>query len=385
MGDHTPAIGAPSLDVDIERRLGDFRLKARFTANAGLTAFFGRSGSGKTSLANAIAGLDRPDAGHISVGDTVLFDADAGLHLPPERRRIGYVFQDARLFPHMTVCGNLDYGRRFVPANEPQLDFEMVVDLLDLASLLERRPEKLSGGEKQRVAIGRALLAAPRLLLMDEPLASLDDARKAEILPFIERLRDHLALPIVYVSHAMEEVIRLADTMVILDGGETVASGSVEDIMSRLDLRPLTGRYEAGAVLAVTVRGHDAGFGLTELGFGVAGSAERLWVPGIDLPLGSAIRMRIRARDVSLSLTRPTDTSILNIFEGTVSEVADDDGPQAEILVDIGVPIIARVTRKSIATLGLKPGSKVFTMIKAAAIDRHNLGLAGANRRVRAD
>mgnify|MGYP002631072394 CR=1 FL=1 len=385
MGDHTPAIGASSLDVDIERRVGDFHLRAKFRADAGLTAFFGRSGSGKTSLANAIAGLDRPDAGHISVGDTVLFDADSGIHLPPERRRIGYVFQESRLFPHMTVRGNLDYGRRFVPSNEPQHDFEMVVDLLDLTSLLQRHPEKLSGGEKQRVAIGRALLAAPRLLLMDEPLASLDDARKAEILPFIERLRDHLALPIVYVSHAMEEVIRLADTMVIIDGGATVAAGSVEEIMSRLDLRPLTGRYEAGAVLPVTVRGHDSGFGLTELGFGEAGLAGRLWVPRIDLPLGSAIRMRIRARDVSLSLTKPTDTSILNIFEGTITEIAADDGPQAEILVDIGVPIIARVTRKSIAALDLKPGATVFTMIKAAAIDRHNLGLAGANSRARID
>ncbi len=385
MGDHTPNIGGPALDVDIERRVGDLHLRARFTAAAGLTAFFGRSGSGKTSLANAIAGLDQPDIGHISVGDTVLFDAEAGIHLPPERRRIGYVFQEARLFPHMTVQGNLDYGRRFVPANESQHDFSMVIDLLDLGALLQRRPEKLSGGEKQRVAIGRALLAAPRLLLMDEPLASLDDARKSEILPFIERLRDHLAVPIVYVSHAMEEVIRLADTMVILDGGATVASGAVEEIMSRLDLRPLTGRYEAGAVLPVTVRGHDAGFGLTELGFGDDGAAGRLWVPAIDLPLGSAIRMRIRARDVSLSLTRPTATSILNIFEGTITEVAKDDGPQAEILIDIGVPIIARVTRKSIAALNIKPGATVFTMIKAAAIDRHNLGLAGASRRARAE
>jgi len=385
MGGRTPVIGAPSLDVDIERRLGDFQLKARFTAHAGLTAFFGRSGSGKTSLANAIAGLDRPDTGRISVGDTVLFNADEGLHLPPERRRIGYVFQEARLFPHITVRENLEYGRRFVPANEPQHEFEMVVNLLDLRSLLQRRPEKLSGGEKQRVAIGRALLTAPRLLLMDEPLASLDDTRKAEILPFIELLRDHLALPIIYVSHAMEEVIRLADTMVILDGGATVASGSVEAIMSRLDLRPFTGRYEAGAVLPATVRGHDAGFGLTGLSFGEAGPADQFWVPRIDLPLGSAIRIRIRARDVALSLTRPADTSILNIFEGTVTEVVVNGDPQVEILIDIGVAIIARVTRKSVAALNLKPGTTVFTMIKAVAIDRHNLGLVQGNQRTNTD
>ncbi|MEK9722542.1 MAG: molybdenum ABC transporter ATP-binding protein [Rhodospirillaceae bacterium] len=365
------------LDVAIERRLGDFHLDARFTAAAGLTAFFGRSGSGKTTLVNLVAGLDRPDRGRIAVGDRVLFDSEAGVDVPPHRRRIGYVFQEDRLFPHLSVRGNLGYGLRFVPPAERRHDLDDVARLLDLAALLDRRPSNLSGGERQRVAIGRALLTSPRMLLMDEPLASLDGARRGRILPFIERLRDETGIPIVYVSHAIAEIVRLADTMVIVDGGRTVAAGPLEEIMTRLDLRPLTGRYEAGAVIPVTVAGQDKTFGLTEVSF----AGGRMWLPALDRPLGHRMRMRVRARDVSISLSRPADSSVLNILEGTVTEIGGEDGPQADVLIDVGVPLMARVTRKSIAALKLAPGVRVFALIKAAAIDRQSVGLGGTRTR----
>ena len=369
--------GANTLKIDIKSRQGDFLLRADFTATPGLTAFFGRSGSGKTMLANTIAGLTQPMSGRITLGERVLYDSENRVFVPPEKRRIGYVFQDGRLFSHLSVQKNLDYGRRFLPAGVSPPNPEEISDLLNLSELLGRHTRNLSGGEKQRVAIGRALLSAPELLVMDEPLAALDAGHKGEILPFIERLRDDIGIPIVYVSHAFEEVIRLADTMVILDHGRTVASGDVESIMGRLDLRPLTGRYEAGAVLNVVVRGQDKTYGLTELSF----SGGRLWVPGVDAPLGAALRMRIRARDVSLSLSRPTDTSILNVLSATVSEIAHGSGPQTEVLLDIGAPLIARVTRRSVEAMGLKPGKLVFALVKAAAIDRHTLGLGGTRQR----
>lgn len=364
------------LEVDVRRRLGDFELQTRFTAEAGLTAFFGRSGAGKTSLVNMLAGLERPDSGRIAIDGHVLFDSATGTDTPPERRRLGYVFQDARLFPHLSVRSNLTYGMRLVPPARRHQDFDRVIALLDIAHLLERRPRALSGGEMQRVSIGRALLASPRLLLMDEPLASLDAHRKDEILPFIERLRDDLGLSIVYVSHAMEEVVRLADTMVLMSEGRVAALGGVEELMSRLDLRPLTGRYEAGAVIAATVAGQDEEFGLTELTF----ARNRMLVPRLDLPDGTPIRARIRSRDIALSLDRPTDISILNVFEGVVSEVGPQDGPQVDVLVDIGVPVVARLTRRSVHGLGLVRGRKVHALIKAVAIDRHSLGGRGVRR-----
>ncbi|MEK9752933.1 MAG: molybdenum ABC transporter ATP-binding protein [Rhodospirillaceae bacterium] len=366
-----------TLDVDIAFKHGDFALVAKFSAAPGLTAFFGRSGAGKSTLANLIAGLARPDRGRIAIGGRVLFDATENVWVAPEHRRIGYVFQESRLFPHMTVRGNLEYAKRYLPADARPPALDEIAELLNLTSLLTRRPNGLSGGEKQRVAIGRALLSSPRLLVMDEPLASLDAMHKAEILPYVERLRDDARIPIVYVSHAIAEVVRLADTMVILDDGATVASGGVEEIMGRLDLRPLTGRYEAGAVLTVTVRGYDKVFGLTELGF----AGGRLLIPSLEAPLGRQLRMRIRARDVALSLTAPTDTSFLNILPATVWEIGPSDGPQLEVLLDVGAPLIARITRKSLMTLDLRPGKQVFAMIKAAAIDRQALGLAGTRQR----
>ena len=265
---------------------------------------------------------------------------------------------------------------KLTPADQRHQDFEQIVDLLDLAPLLDRMPEKLSGGEKQRVALGRALLSSPKMLLMDEPLVALDASRKGEILDYIEQLRDVLSLPIIYVSHAMEEVIRLADTMVIIDKGSSVAVGSVEEISSRLDLHPLTGRYEAGAVMPVTVTTHDETYGLTQMD----SAAGPLWVPLLDLSVGAVLRLRIRARDVTISLNKPEETSILNILHGEVKEIGSLSGSQIDLLIDTGSPLIARVTRKSLDNLKLEVGSKVYALIKAAAIDRRNLGMAAKSR-----
>jgi len=363
------------IEIDVEKRLGAFLLDARFAAPAtGITALFGRSGAGKTTLVNLLAGLVRPDRGRIAVGGEVLFSAEEGIDVPPERRRLGYVFQEGRLFPHYSVHGNLTYGRRR-GARGGAIGFDAVVALLGLGALLDRRPGDLSGGEKQRVAIGRALLAEPRLLLMDEPLASLDAPRKAEILPFIEKLRDELHLPVIYVSHAMEEIVRLADTLVLMSEGRIAAVGPVEELTSRLDLRPLTGRYEAGAVIRATVAGHDVTYGLSELAF----PGGRLRVAHVALPLGTPVRARIRARDVALATTRPIGISFRNIFAARVTEVAPERAPIVDVRLDIGTPaqpvaLWARVTARAAHELGLTPGREVFALVKTVALDRASYG-----------
>ncbi len=356
------------LNLDITYGRGDFSLKVDFAAEPStITALFGQSGSGKTTLVNLIAGLERPDAGRITQGDRVLFDAEAGIDLPVEQRHLGYVFQDGRLFPHLSVRANLTYGMK---PSGGTVDFGQLVTLLDIAPLLDRRPGNLSGGEKQRITIGRALLADPALLLMDEPLASVDSNRRGEILPFIERLRDELGVTIIYVSHAIDEVIRLADRLILLSDGQVAASGGVEELMSRLDLRPLTGRYEAGAVLAAQFESYDPEYGLAHLSF--AGGT--LTVPGGESPKGTKLRVRIRARDVSLSLTAPKDSSVLNVFSGTVTEISSEDGAQTDVRLDVGAPLIARITRKSVVELGLEPGKPVFALVKTVAIDRRSMG-----------
>ena len=363
------------LEVDVRKRLGALALDFRFACETeGIVAVFGRSGAGKTSLMQMLAGLLRPDEGRIAVNGRTLFDATARTDLPAHRRRLGYVFQEGRLFPHLSVRGNLTYGLKRAPRDERRIGLDEVVALLGIEALLARRPHDLSGGEKQRVALGRALLANPRLLLMDEPLASLDQPRKDEILPFIERLRDELAIPIVYVSHAMDEIVRLADTLVLVSDGRAVAVGPVEALTSRLDLRPLTGRYEAGAVLEARVREHDRAYGLTRLAF----SGGQLLVPHVALPLGTPLRLRIRARDVAIALSPPKDTSILNVIEVRVEDMARDEGPMVDVLLDAGgATLWARITARSAAALELAPGARVYALVKAVALDRHSLGRHG--------
>lgn len=352
------------ISVDISLRRGDFTLMARFEAAAnGVTALFGRSGSGKTTIINAIAGLVRPDLGRVSVGDEVFFDHAAGIDRPVAARGLGYVFQEGRLFPHMSVERNLLYGRRAHGAGHPSLD--ETISLLGLEPLLTRRPGSLSGGERQRVAIGRALLASPRILLMDEPLASLDAARRAEILPYLAALRRALDIPIIYVSHQMDEVIQLADTMVLIDAGAVVASGPVEELTSRLNLAPLTGDRDAGAVLACRVAEHDPRFDLTRLSFG-GGS---IWVAALDMAVGASVRARIGARDVALALAPPSGISMLNVIEARISEIGDAAGAQVDIGLMAGEDALwARVTRRSLAELGLETGMTVHALIKSVSI-----------------
>jgi molybdate transport system ATP-binding protein len=360
------------LSVAVAHRFGSFVLDAAFDSAGGLTALFGRSGAGKTSLINAIAGLLRPERARIVVDGAVLTDTEHGVFVATRRRRIGYVFQEGRLFPHLTVRQNLLYGRWFAPPMDKGPgaagEVDQIIDLLGIAGLLQRRPANLSGGEKQRVAIGRALLARPRLLVMDEPLASLDEARKTEILPYIERLRDEAGVPIVYVSHQVAEVARLATTMVVLNEGRVAAIGPTAAIMGRIDLFPLTGRAEAGAILATRVAGHDPAFGLTIL----RSAAGELRVPHLDLPVGAALRIRIRARDVMIALQPPQGLSALNVLPGTVAEIGRADGPIVEMRLDCaGEALVARLTRRSVETLGLTPGRLVYAVIKSIAFDHH--------------
>src|SRR3954453_16977442 len=358
------------LSVAVEHRLGDFRLDAAFDSAGGLTALFGRSGAGKTSLVNAIAGLIRPDRGRIVLDGTVLTDTEHGVFIPTRRRRIGYVFQEGRLFPHLTVRQNLLYGRWFASEKTRPGEIEHVVELLGISDLLARRPANLSGGEKQRVAIGRALLAHPRLLVMDEPLASLDEARKAEILPYIERLRDETRIPIVYVSHQVAEVARLATTLVLLSEGRVAAAGPTAAIMGRIALSPLTGRAEAGAILSTRVAEHDVRFGLTTL----RAAAGDLRAPYIDLRLGAPMRVRIRARDVMIAVEPPHGLSALNVLPGFVAEIGQTDGPIVDIRLDCaGEALVARLTRRSVETLGLEPGRQVYAVIKSIAFDHHSI------------
>jgi molybdate transport system ATP-binding protein len=361
------------LHVEVRRAVPGFSLEVAFDTAGGITALFGRSGAGKTTLINIIAGLVRPDAGRISVDDEVLFDDGRGIDLPPEKRRLGYVFQEPRLFPHLTVEQNLKFGVRYATASPHPVTFSRAVDLLGLGCLLKRRPGLLSGGEKQRVAIGRALLAGPRLLLMDEPLANLDPARRDEVLSFIETLHGGINIPIVYVSHNMEEIIRLADTAVLIADGKVAATGPVEEVMSRLDLGPLTGRHNAGTVMAARVDSHDSEHGLTCLR--VPGG--KVWVSRLKLDPGAGLRIRVRARDVTLALDPPTRISTRNIFEGTVADIrtASDD-PEVNVLLTLGEGgrLWSRITRRALADLELAPGVKVYALAKSVALDSRALG-----------
>lgn len=360
-----------TLDVAIRHRFGDFSLDAAFaTGRPGVTALFGPSGAGKSSIVQAIAGLLRPVMGRIAIDGEVLFDATSGRNIATRNRRIGYVFQDARLFPHLSVRSNLLFGARRRHPAHPAEAFEAIVALLGIGALLDRRPRDLSGGERQRIALGRALLSDPRLLLLDEPLAALDQNRRAEIMPYFERLRDEARIPILYVSHSIDEVARLADEIVVVDHGRTIAQGSVFDILARLDLAPITGRFDAGAVLEASIDAQHAQDRMTSLVF----DAGRLWVPAIDAPVGSNIRVRIRARDIMLALDEPQRISANNVVAATVVEIRSDADANVDVLLACGhARLIAQITRRSLARLALSPGMPIFAVIKSATIDRRSL------------
>ena len=355
-----------SLTVDVSRRLGDFTLHACFESVGQLTALFGASGAGKSSLVNLIGGLLKPDRGRIVVDGRVLVDTQKRIDVPRHHRRVGYVFQDARLFPHMNVRSNLAYGRFFTPARARYENFDRVVEMLGIGHLLQRSPASLSGGEKQRVAIGRALLASPRLLLLDEPLAALDEARKAEIMPYVERLRDETRIPIVYVSHSLAEVARLASTVVVLSQGKVTAVGPASEVLQRLDLLPGAERAEGGALLDMTVTACDPAFGMTVLG----SPAGEIRVPDLGVPLGGRVRIRLRARDIMIATERPRGLSALNVLAGVITAIDRSDGPLADVHLDCGgEALVARITRQSLEGLGLAVGGHAFAVVKTVAFD----------------
>jgi molybdate transport system ATP-binding protein len=352
------------IEVDITIRVGDFDLAAAFEARAGsVTALFGRSGSGKSTIIDCVSGLRRPDRGRIVVEGETLFAAGA-TNVPPERRRLGYVFQDARLFPHLSVETNLRYGERRARTDRRIAAFDDVVALLGIGHLLKRRPGTLSGGERQRVAIGRALLSQPRALLMDEPLAALDRERKSEVLPYIERLRDRFGLPILYVSHAVEEVVRLAQTVVRIEHGRITGVGPVEEMLSG---GAIGDEHGPATVLRAVVKRHDQRFGLTALQIG---AGRELVTPAIDHPIGSEVRVRILARDVSLALEQPTGISIQNRLEATVAEIARPSAFIVDVRLDIGAPMWSRISAKATEELALAPGKRVVALIKTVALER---------------
>ena len=357
------------LEVAVRHSFEGFTLDAAFRAPPGVTVLFGRSGSGKTTIVNAVAGLLMPDAGRIASGDWTLLDTDAGIRLKPHRRRLGYIFQEGRLFPHLTVRQNLGYGAWFAPRDAPREEIGHVVDLLGIGHLLDRRPGALSGGEKSRVAIGRALLSAPRLILADEPLAALDEARKAEILPYFERLRDEAAVPILYVSHSAAEVARLATTVIALENGRVAGQGPAADILGDPMLTPLGARAVGAMLSARVVAHHDDG--LSELD---AGSV-KLYVPRVAQPVGQTIRLRIAAQEVVLSRARPEGLSALNIVPGTIERIRPGEGPGA--IVSLATPagrILSRITQRSAKALGLAEGMQCHAIIKTVAIAPQDVG-----------
>jgi molybdate transport system ATP-binding protein len=360
------------LTVQVQTRLGDFRLDAAFEgAGDGVTVLYGPSGAGKSSVLAVVAGAMKPDAGRIALDDNVLFDSAKGIDLPMEQRRIGWVFQDARLFPHLSVEGNLRFGLKRAPPGP--IGFEAVVGVLGVGALLHRRPRELSGGERQRVGLGRALLSQPRLLLMDEPLASLDAARRAEILPFFETIKTAFGVPILYVTHSLAEAVRLGDRMAVMRQGQVVAEGALAEVVSRPELM-LTGSHARdGAALDAVVEAHDDR--LTRIRAG--GWTVR--VPRLPLQPGAPVRLFVLARDVMLALDAPTRISARNVLRGQVEAVtAQDDGRVLVRVVQEGRTLLAALTPDAVEDLELKPGSAVFAVVKSVAVDGLGGGLLEA-------
>jgi molybdate transport system ATP-binding protein len=354
-----------TLQVQLTHQVPGFSLDLGFTAPPGVTALFGQSGAGKTTIVNATAGLLRPDRGRISLDDTLLLDTGQGVAIPVHKRRIGYVFQEGRLFPHLTVRQNIAYGRWFA-GHDRIAQQARIVDMLGIGAILDRRPATLSGGEKQRVALARAILSQPRMLLMDEPLSALDDARKSEVLPYLERLRDETRLPILYVSHSAAEVARLATTVVLIDKGRLVIAGPAADVLSDPTASPAFGPRETGAILSARVAAHDDD-GLTRLD----ASAGSLWLPQVAARIGDTLRIRILAQDVMLAIGHPASISALNVLPCMVRDVIADAGPSVLVRLTAGSDtILARVTRRSATALALSPGKPVFAIIKAVSVAR---------------
>lgn len=353
--------------VRFDVRFPAFHLDVEFDVPmSGITAIFGPSGSGKTTLLRCLAGLELAPQGFMQFGEEVWQDESVGCCVPLYKRPIGYVFQEPRLFPHYDVRANLLYGYKRTPVDERRIAIEQVVEILGISHLLGRRIHKLSGGEQQRVAIGRALLTSPKLLLLDEPLALLDIHRKQEILPFIRRLHEELHIPVMYVSHAISEILQLADRVVLLTEGKVIATGALNEMLTSLQFRGHFGSHRIGAILEARVAAHEVEYGLTRLQF----NGQSLFVPILSATMGQAMRVHILSSDVSLVIGRTNSpTSVLNILEATITEIREIDQSSADVLLDIGAPLVASITRKSLMNLGLKPGHRVFAYIKAVALN----------------
>ncbi|MES2398380.1 MAG: molybdenum ABC transporter ATP-binding protein [Pseudomonadota bacterium] len=353
------------ITASFSQRNGDFLLDVSLALpGRGVTAIYGPSGSGKTTLLRCIAGLERSGGGYLSVNGEVWQDDKAGVFLPVHQRPLGYVFQEASLFAHLDVQGNLDYGLQRVPVAQRRVSLDQAIELLGIGKLIKRRSDTLSGGERQRVAMARALATSPSLLLMDEPLASLDVQRKAEILPYLERLHDELEIPVLYVSHSPDEVARLADHLVLLEGGKVLASGPARELMTRMDL-PMAHGDSAAAVIDATVSGLEPHYHLSHADF--AGGRISLLNP--KLQVGQRVRVRIQARDVSLTLARQEGSSVLNVFAAVVSGLSPDNPGQVMVSLDAGgSTLLARVTQKSADALALAPGKAVFAQVKGVAV-----------------
>lgn len=353
------------LTIKVKRQLGETLLDVDVALPLqGVSAVFGRSGAGKTSLVNILGGLAAPDSGEVRLGERWLYHSGKYINLRPEQRNAGFVFQDARLFPHYRVRGNLNYGRK---GNKSVAQFDAVVQLLGLEHLLERYPTSLSGGEKQRVAIGRALLTNPEILLMDEPLASLDLPRKRELLPYLQRLTRELKLPIVYVSHSLDEILQLADYMLVIDKGKTVISGPLETVWDSDELRPWLSQQEQSSLLLATVAETHADYAMTRLQLDNGAS---LWVSQTHREPGERIRVRVHSNQVSVCTTMPVGSSIRNILPVTVAQInttANSDYVQLRLSLS-NMPLWANITRWSLDELALKPGTELFAQIKGVSL-----------------
>jgi len=359
-----------TLSVSFAHQFDNLNLDINFRASNGITVLFGRSGTGKTTAINAVAGLFRPDRAYITLDDKTLHDSERRLFVPAYKRRLGYVFQDDRIFPHLTVQQNLEFGAGRAPDRNSGPSTSEIADLLGITALLQRTPHALSGGEKQRVAIGRALLARPRILLMDEPLASLDSLHKAEILPYLERLRELSHLPILYVSHSVAEVARLANAIIIVDDGQITCSGSAEQVLSDPDMVRQFGIRDAGALLTAHVITHHPD-GLSEL----ETSGGRILVPRINTSIGAVTRLRILAQDIILSLSKPRNISALNILQVHVTAMRKGLGPGVVVQLSYGTDrLLARITRRSAEALHLHPGDKLFAIVKSVSIAQADIG-----------
>ncbi len=353
------------LEVAVSKQLGSFGLEVRFELpTPGVVALFGPSGCGKSTTVNIIAGLLEADRGRVMLDDAVLLDTDRRIDVAAERRRIACVFQDARLFPHLSVAANLKYAEKRA-VGRPYVNFDVVARLLNLESLMHRRTHQLSGGERQRVAIGRALLSQPRLLLLDEPLASLDRARREEVLPYLESLRDQLAIPMVYVSHQFDEVLRLATHVVLMQTGTVVAQGSIGDMSLDPHLRSIIGPDAVGAVIDGVVMGEDAASGMTRVRVGQG----ELKVPAAGMSPGTTLRVQLLARDIIVSTQLPQHLSVRNNLKGVVTAITGDDANSDLISIDIGgTQIMARVTKAATRELSLVPGLPAWALVKSVSL-----------------